>query len=223
MLRNMFNFKKICFVFIMFFTMSIIIFQFTACQTLNEKHLNGIVKEMEDKQVPFFTELAYASKDRVIFYGTIGLIVYDVSNKQIHRAINLKDINMNHIQGDEVTIFKVKEDGSEILIFNDSDHSNAYLYNIANDKLSKSYISNFNDEYKGPHYFEDEYNKVDYYNHEYIKKYGDMELLDYAHIDENNMCYLICPSKIGGAKGLSNLKIIIVNKDSNEDGVYEIF
>lgn len=130
---------------------------------------------------------------------------------------------MNHIQGDEVTIFKVKEDGSEILIFNDSDHNNAYLYNIENDKLSKSDISNFNDEYKGPHYFEDEYNKVDYYNHEYIKKYGDMELLDYAHIDENNMCYLICPSKIGGAKGLSNLKIIIVNKDSNEDGVYEIF
>ncbi|AIY78839.1 hypothetical protein FDC58_02225 [Clostridium botulinum] len=223
MSKNIFNLKKNCFDFILFFTMSIIIFEFTACNILNQKHLNGIVKEMEDNQIALFTELAYASKDRVIFYGTIGLIVYDVSNKQIYRAINLKDINMNHIQGDEVTIFKVKEDGSEILIYNDSDHDNAYLYNIENDKLSNSNISNFNDEYKGPHYFEDEYNKINYYNDECIKKYGDIELLDYAHIDENNMCYLIYPSENNGSKGLSNLKILIVNKEANEDEVYEIF
>ncbi|ACD22835.1 hypothetical protein CLL_A0710 [Clostridium botulinum B str. Eklund 17B (NRP)] len=50
-----------------------------------------------------------------------------------------------------------------------------------------------------------------------------MELLDYAHIDKNNMCYLIYPSENNGYRGLSNLKILIVNNETNEDKVYEIF
>ncbi|NFR89724.1 hypothetical protein FDF59_00785 [Clostridium botulinum] len=97
---------------------------------------------------------------------------------------------------------------------------NVIIYNIENDKLRKSNISNFNDEYKGPHYFEDEYNKINYYNDECIKKYGNIELLDYAHIDENNICYLIYPSENNGFKGLSNLKILIVNKEADEDEVF---
>ncbi|MBN1051042.1 hypothetical protein DV092_03095 [Clostridium botulinum] len=43
-----------------------------------------------------------------------------------------------------------------------------------------------------------------------------MELLDYAHIDKNNMCYLIYPSENNGYRGLSNLKILIVNNETNE-------
>ncbi|WP_252235044.1 hypothetical protein [Clostridium sp. CH2] len=50
-----------------------------------------------------------------------------------------------------------------------------------------------------------------------------MESLDCAYIDKNNMCYLIYPSEACGSRGLSNLKILIVNNETNEDKVYEIF
>lgn len=86
-----------------------------------------------------FIKIAYASKDKVIFHGTIGLIVYDIQNQKICRAIDLQSIHMNLIQSDDITIFKINEDASQILMYNEPNTKDRYLYNIENDSLEKTY------------------------------------------------------------------------------------
>lgn len=65
---------------------------FVGCDTTNKP-----IEEIKESQNITFTKIAYASKDRVILYGSIGLIVYDIVNQQIYRALNLKSIHMNLI------------------------------------------------------------------------------------------------------------------------------
>ncbi|SFD01677.1 hypothetical protein [Clostridium uliginosum] len=183
-------------------------------QKVNNNTMKETIGEIKELQYGAFTEIAYASKDRVIFYGPIGLIVYDILNQEIYRAINLESINMNHIQGDEVTIFKVKDNGSQILMYNDSDHKNRYLYDIENDTLEKTDNKDFTDEYEG----------VKYFDNDYLKNHEDMVTAsNYAYIDKSSICYLILPKEDEGTKGISHLQILILNKDTNKEEMYTVF
>ncbi|GAA0077018.1 hypothetical protein UT300005_13960 [Clostridium sp. CTA-5] len=184
----------------------------------SDKNMNEVIKEIRESQIACFTEIAYASKDKVILHGDVGLIVYNMVNKQIYRAIDLKCINMNHIQGDKVTILDVNKDANQILIYNDDiddkDDKDIYLYNIENDTLEKTDTKKFTPDY----------DKRDYFDFERFKKYTDMDIVSNCFkIDDSNVCYLIYPKESGGAEGISYLQIVILNKETNEEKRYTIF
>lgn len=183
-------------------------------QKINSNTMKETIAEIEKSQHIAFTQIAYASKDKVIFYGNMGLIVYDMASKQIYRAINLESINMNHIQGDTITIFRVKDDGSQILMYNDSDDKNIYLYDIENDTLEKTNNKDFTNEYKGMKFFNDDY----------LENYDEMVTAsNYAYIDKSNICYLIEPREYEATGEISHLQILILNKDTNKEEIHNIF
>lgn len=186
---------------------------------VSNKNMNEVIKEIKEFQIACFTKIVYASKDKVILYGPIGLIVYDVVTKQIYRAIDLKSINMNHVQGDIVTIFHVNKDENEILMYNDyGDDKNIYLYHIENDTLEKTNTKKFTTDYNTTNYFE--FEKYD----EWVNKYDDMEIgSNLVQIDDSNICYLIYPKKLQGSRGLSDLQIVILNKATNKEERYSVF
>lgn len=189
-----------------------------------DTNMNEVVEEIKNTQFGVFTKIVYASKDRLILYGVVGLIVYDIQSQKIYRAINLKSINMNYIQGDTITVFNVKEDGSQIIMYNDySDDKSIYLYDVENDTLEKTNTKNFTNEYKGAHYVEYDKEGINYYEHESVKKYEDMECNDYAFIDNNNICFSIHPKEESSIKGISHMQILMVNMDTNEEKTYSIF
>jgi hypothetical protein len=231
-LEKVFNLRNICknrIINIMIIIIMVTIFcnNFIGCGTknnkLNNSTMNEVVEEIEKSQIGLFTKIAYASKDKVILYGPIGLIVYDIQNQKICRAINLKSIHMNLIQGDDITIFKVKEDGSQILMYNElmynkSSTKDRYLYDIETDVLEKTNIKEFTNEYDEMTKF----NEINPYNDEQLKKYKDMECIDYINVNKSSICYLIHPSEDTDLKGISHLKILIINKETNEEEIYTI-
>ena len=182
---------------------------------VSSKNMNEVINEIKESQIACFTQIAYASKDKVILYGPVGLIVYDIVNKQIYRAIDLKSINMNHIQGDTVTIFDVNKYENQILMYNDyGDDKTIYLYDIDNDTLEKTDTKKFtpgND-------------TTNYFDAECFEKYDNMDIVSNCfRIDDNNICYLIYPKELDGAKGISDLQIVILNKDIDKEERYTIF
>ncbi|OOM78131.1 hypothetical protein CLPUN_19900 [Clostridium puniceum] len=191
-------------------------------QKLNNNTTDEVVKEIKKSQNLTFTKVVYASKDRVILYCGIGLIVYDIINQQIYRAIDLKSIHMNLFQGDDVTIFKVKVDGSQILMYNELMYNKSnnlddrYLYDIENDILEKTDIKEFTNQYDGMNQF----GEINPYNDDHLKKYENMEFIDCINIDKSSICYLIHPRS---SEETALLQMLIVNKDTNKDTMYTIF
>jgi hypothetical protein len=192
-------------------------------QEVSNKTRNEVIEEIKKLQINCFTEIVYASKNKVVLYGPIGLIVYDMINKQIYRAIDLKSINMNYVQGDIVTIFKIKKDESQLLMYNDGfkddlKNDDRYIYDIENDTLQKTDIKNF----------ENEYNTTNSFTDECFEKYknSDIEIGSTCFImDEIYRCYLIYPRKNENEdyRGISDLQIVIFNKDTNKEDRYTVF
>lgn len=181
---------------------------------ISNKNMNEVIKEIKESQVACFTEIEYASKNKVILYGPIGLIVYDIGNKQITRAIDLKSINMNHVQGDTVTIFNVNKDENKIIMYNDyGDDKNIFLYDIEKDTLEKTDNKKFTPDDKITKYCE-------------LEKYEDAYMIAGANcvqIDDSNVCFLIYPKELDGNKGTSGMQIVILNKDTNKEERYNVF
>lgn len=196
-----------------------------AQQKLNNEEMDGIIEKIINKQHPFFVELIYVSQDKVIFNGTVGLIVYDLQKREIVRAIDLTDIHMNHIQGDDVTIFESDNDGNKILMYNDifpykpTDDGNfveiekkelegRYLYDVEKDILAKTDIEKIENKYV--------FNRFERENIEDCDK----EYLNSAYIDKNTICEIAVPK---GSDKMSELQIVISDEQGNEREVYQVF
>jgi hypothetical protein len=131
-------------------------------QEVSNKTRNEVIEDIKKSQINCFTEIVYASKNKVILYVPIGLIVYDIVNKQIYRAIDLKTIKMNYVQGDIVTIFKINKDENQLLMYNDGfkdalNNEDKYIYDIENDTLQKTDIKELPNEFDTRNSFTDEY------------------------------------------------------------------
>lgn len=186
-------------------------------QNLNIKTKDEVLAEILKSQISCFTEIAYASNDKVILNGTIGLIVYDLINKKISRAIDLTSINMNHIQGDTVTIFEVSKDGSQILMYNDPSSDDKYLYDVESDSLEHTSLKGFTDKYIHlPLSDSDIHNFTD----KYLEENDDIDMAHFAKIDDNTICILEYPEDLNK---ISELKVMIINKDSGLKNIYNIF
>ena len=192
---------------------------------LNNEEMDDVIDKIINKQHPFFAELIYVSQDKVIFNGTVGLIVYDLQKREIVRAIDLTDIHMNHIQGDDVTIFESSNDGNKILMYNDifpykhtddgdfiesekKELEGRYLYDVENDILAKTDIEKIENKYV-LHRFERE-NIED----------CDKEYLNSAYMDKNIICEIAVPK---GSDKMSELQIVISDEQGNEREVYQVF
>jgi hypothetical protein len=198
---------------------------FTGCGTKNiketktskevsDERMNEVIKEIKESQITCFTEIEYASKNKVVLYGPIGLIIYDIRTKQICRAIDLKSINMNHVQGDTVTIFNVNKDENKILMYNDYvDDKNIYLYDIEKDTLEKTDNKKFTPDDSTTKYCE-------------LEKYEDDYMIAGSNcikIDNSNICFLIYPKELDGNKGTAGMQVVILNKDTNKEERYNVF
>lgn len=196
-----------------------------AQRKLNNEDMSKVIEKIKNNQHPFFTELVYVSQDKVIFNGTVGLIVYDLQNRVIARAIDLTDLHMNLIQGDDVTIFESDEDGSKILMYNDiftykytddgdfvktekEELEGRYLYDVESDTLEKTDIEKIENKY-ALHRFERE-NTED----------CDKEYLNSAYIDKNTICTIAVPK---GSDKMSEVQIVISDEQGNERDIYHVF
>ncbi|WP_160684258.1 hypothetical protein [Clostridium sp. C2-6-12] len=226
-LKNIYNSRISNLVLIIIIIIMIVILGncFTGCGTKNTKEIktakevsnkdmNDVIKAIKESQIACFTEIIYASKNEVIFYGPNGLIVYNIGNKQIYRAIDLKSINMNYVQGDTVTIFNVNKDESKILMYNNyGDDKNIYLYDIEKDTLEKTDNKKFTPNDNASKYCE-------------LEKFDDDYMIagsNCVQIDDSNICFLIYPKELDGNKGTSGMQIVILNKDTNKAERYNVF
>lgn len=194
-------------------------------QKLNNEDMNEVIEEIRNKQHPFFTELVYVSRDKVIFNGTVGLIVYDLQKREIVRAIDLTDIHMNLIQGDDVTIFESNKDGKKILMYNDifaykhtdggefvktekKELEGRYLYDVESDILDTTDIEKVENKYA-----------LERFEKENTEE-SDKEYLNSAYIDKNTICTIAVPK---GSDKMSDLEIIISDEEGNESDIYNVF
>lgn len=190
---------------------------------LNNEVLDDVLSKIKDKQNPFFTELTYVSNDKVILNGNVGLIVYDLKNRKIIRAVYLTDINMTHVQGDDVSIFQADDDGEKILMYNSIFYFNSsdeeekkkkrelegrYLYDIKSDSLLKTDIDKIEKQYI-----------IRKFNRENTDK-NDFDYIDSVYIDDDTICDIAVPKN---SYAISDLKIIISNIQGNERYIYDVF
>lgn len=215
------NKKKLSLLTVVFIIISV----FVGCRN-NEvakinKNMDEIIDEIKKGEYGgSFTDLIYVSKDKAILRGAVGVMVYDLEKQEIFRALDLKDIDMNNIQGLETTFYGVDNTGSKIIMFNTADsgaeikNKNTYLYDIEKDKLDIVDNREFEDRYVGIK--EGDY---DVYR-KYSEKYSPMEFGSYyGEIDDNTLCFL----GHDRSDKKSPLKLLIVNKVNNEEKLYDIF
>lgn len=215
------NKKKLSLLTVVFIIISV----FVGCRN-NEvakinKNMDEIIDEIKKGEYGgSFTDLIYVSKDKAILRGAVGVMVYDLEKQEISRALDLKDIDMNNIQGLEITFYGVDNTGSKIIMFNTADsgaeikNKNTYLYDIEKDKLDIVDNREFEDRYVGIK--EGDY---DVYR-KYSEKYSPMEFGSYyGEIDDNTLCFL----GHDRSDKKSPLKLLIVNKVNNEEKLYDIF
>ena len=215
------NKNKLSLLIVIFIVISV----FAGCRN-NEaakvnKNMDEVIEEIKKGEYGgSFTELIYVSKDKAILRGAVGIIGYDLEKQKISRALDIKDIDMNHIQGSETTFYGVNDTGSKIIMFNTADseeeikNKNTYLYDIEKDKLDIVDNRNFEDRYVGIK--EGDYNVYT----KYSEKYSPMEFGSfYGEIDDNTLCFL----GHDRSDKKSPLKLLIVNKVNNEEKLYDVF
>lgn len=76
----------------------------------------------------------YADADRFIFGGYYGLFVYDVTDHQITRSVDLAPIGCNFTQGDNACEIEVTEDGSLVLLRPISSNM-MYVYSVDDNQM----------------------------------------------------------------------------------------
>ncbi len=90
-----------------------------------------------------FPKMAYASEKRAILYDYWGLLIYNFNERKIEQLLNLKSLDANHMQGEKAAHIEVSADGEQILLYNESDQKERFIYDIENKKLSYTKIDSF--------------------------------------------------------------------------------
>ena len=100
-------------------------------------------------------ELAYASEDKIIIWGYIGLFEYDIKEETLSHTLDLGYIDCNHMQGDIHSEIEVSQDGNTAYIMRyglSGEIEAMYSYDLLYDVLTKiqptsidDYFNNFAD------------------------------------------------------------------------------
>lgn len=101
--------------------------------------------------------LYYADQEKFIFGGCYGLFVYDLTNREIVRSVDLAPIGCNMTQGDEACEINVTEDGMTVFL-HPMNQEQMYVYQVAENTMVKEpydlkgydlYHNQYNGEEKG--------------------------------------------------------------------------
>lgn len=181
--------------------------------------------EMGIQGVP---ELIYGSKQRVILYDYWGLIVYDLEQCKIIRAVDLSSIGMNHIQGDQYTQVRVNKDGTQILMYNlperYADPKLIYLYDIESDFLTETTNTTFKEG--------DADNLYDISSEEIVKALGTQSMnglkgRTYAYVDNRWIVLRMNELQWEGGTlafdNMMNLTINVIDPDKNHINSSQVF
>lgn len=97
-----------------------------------------------------FPKLIYASDERAILYDYWGLLIYDIKNSRIKQLLDLKNADLCHIQGELFTHIEVSEDGRNILLYNEPNARERFIYDIDEKHLKYTDQKTFgSQQYKG--------------------------------------------------------------------------
>lgn len=80
--------------------------------------------------------LYYADQEKFIFGGYYGLFVYDMTNQEIIRSIDLASIGCNMTQGDSACEISVTEDGMTVFL-HPMNQEEMYVYRVADNTIVK--------------------------------------------------------------------------------------
>ena len=156
------------------------------------------------------SRLYYADQEKFIFSGYYGLFVYDMTNREIVRSVDLKSIGCDATQGESVCEITVAEDGMTVFLHR-MDQSQMYVYKVADNSMTM-----------------DDYNLVGvslYHN-----LYDGLEYEKYASYEsdgETRYVVLVNDTTIGELgytpdERLSSYNIIFGDMETTEDDYFEI-
>ena len=80
--------------------------------------------------------LYYADQEKFIFGGYYGLFVYDLTNQEIIRSVDLATIGCNMTQGDAACEISVTEDGMTVFL-HPMNQEQMYVYQVADNTMTK--------------------------------------------------------------------------------------
>lgn len=169
--------------------------------------------KLEDVQiVNDMVLMAYASKERAIFYYSFGLFIFDIQNQKIYRSIDLKAIDSNYINGSTYTEILTTTDGKTVYIYNMGDKADnfMYVYDVEANKLTKVNRNETKDKYNVMLTAE---NPPDgYKNHE--GAYSPV----IARIDKDTFAYMYSENLIA-----KDLQLIVYNEINHSKEIYNVF
>lgn len=90
-------------------------------------------------------DLVYASDERVIFRGYMGLFIYDLMNKEMVRTVDLSVVDCAWGQGSEACEVTASEDGQTVRLLRHSELLNnerVYIYDSKSNKIVESIEKN---------------------------------------------------------------------------------
>ena len=90
-----------------------------------------------------FPRLVYVSEERAVLYDYWGLLIYDLKHRGIEQLLDLKSADLNHIQGEQTTHIEVSTDGKQILLYNEPDTKERFVYDIDDKRLTYSELDSF--------------------------------------------------------------------------------
>ncbi len=171
------------------------------------------ITKLEDVQiVNDMVLMAYASKEKAIFYYSFGLFVYDIQKQKIYRSIDLKSIDCYYINGSTATEVISTPDGRTVYIYNMGDKADnfMYKYDVEANKLTKMNRSEIKGRYKVVLTND---NPPDGY-----EEHGGAYSPTMALIDKNTVAFMYAESFMA-----KNLQLIVYNRINNEKEVYNVF
>ena len=92
-------------------------------------------------------ELNYASKNKVIFHGSFGLFIYDLTEMKITNSLDLESIGCHFIQSSQYCEVSVSQDGNTIQL-HPMDNEKMYIYDVVKNKLTQTNYKVMEDPFK---------------------------------------------------------------------------
>ena len=90
-----------------------------------------------------FPKMAYASEKRAILYDYWGLLIYNITDRKIHQILDLRAADLGYIQGEKTTHIEVSGDGEQILLYNEPDGEEKFIYYVRNQRLEYTDLTSF--------------------------------------------------------------------------------
>lgn len=96
---------------------------------------------------PAYPKPVFASEQRAVFYDYWGLCIYDVQNRRIEQILDLKAAELCFIQGDTVTHIEASKDGKRLLLYNEPNTTERFVYHIDEKRLEYAEFAAFEDSF----------------------------------------------------------------------------